>query len=162
MRDVAFYIAPAREPADLAAIATLFASYAASLDVDLGYQDFASELATLPGKYAPPTGALLLARDPDTKPLGCVALRALDSEGCCEMKRLYVSPQARGLGLGRALIMAISAEAEQIGYRELRLDTLPGMTEAISLYEAAGFVPIAPYYETPIACTRFFARILTG
>ncbi len=162
MRDVAFHIAPAREPADLAAIATLFASYAASLDVDLGYQSFASELASLPGKYAPPTGKLLLARDPDTRPLGCVALRALDIEGCCEMKRLYVSPQARGLGLGRALIMAISAEAERIGYREIRLDTLPGMTEAISLYETAGFVPIAPYYETPIAGTRFFARTLTG
>ena len=162
MADEAFHIAPVRAPADLAAIAQLFATYAASLDVDLGYQDFAAELATLPGKYAPPKGALLLARGADATPLGCVALRALDVARCCEMKRLYVAPEARGLGLGRALIAAVSTEAERIGYREIRLDTLPSMTAAIALYQKAGFVPIAPYYDTPIVGTRFFARTLTG
>ena len=160
MPDGSFHIAPVTEPTGLAAIAQLFASYAASLDVDLGYQDFAAELASLPGKYAPPRGALLLARGADATPLGCVALRALDVAGCCEMKRLYVSPEARGLGLGRALIAAISAEAVRLGYRDMRLDTLPSMTEAIALYEQTGFVPIAPYYDTPIIGTRFFARIL--
>jgi ribosomal protein S18 acetylase RimI-like enzyme len=78
------------------------------------------------------------------------------------MKRLFVSTEARGVGLGKALIVAIIGEAQRIGYREMRLDTLPTMAEAISLYEQAGFRPIAPYYQTPIECTLFFARRLVA
>ena len=142
----AFHIRPARTADDLAATAALFEAYATSLPVDLGYQDFAAELATLPGKYAPPGGELLLARDAAGAPLGCVGLRPLASEGCCEMKRLYLTPAARGLGLGRAMTEAVIEIARRLGYRDLRLDTLPTMTAAIALYEQMGFQRIAPYY----------------
>ena len=158
----AFRITPVRSAADLAAAVRLFNAYASALGIDLGYQDFATELATLPGKYAPPAGELLLARDGDGEPLGCVGLRPIAPEGCCEMKRLYVSPEARGSGLGGMLVDAVIAEAVRIGYGEMRLDTLPTMTAAISLYEKAGFAPIAPYYDTPIAGTVFFAKPLAA
>ena len=160
MTDAAFRIGPVGTAADLAAVARLFAAYAASLGVDLAYQDFAGELAGLPGKYAPPDGALLLARDPRGEALGCVALRPMPFAGCCEMKRLFVAPQGRGLGLGRALVWAVLAEAARIGYREMRLDTLGFMTEAIALYRTLGFAPIDPYYDTPVAGTIFLGRRL--
>lgn len=160
MTDTPFRIETACSAADLAAITRLFEAYAASISVDLGYQDFATELATLPGKYAPPAGTLLLARDATGEPLGCVALRPIAPAGCCEMKRLYVVPAARGLRLGRALVDAVTREAKRIGYAEMRLDTLPTMSAAIALYRAAGFAPIAPYYDTPIVGTLFFARPL--
>lgn len=157
MEESPFRIGTAGTPDDIAAIAGLFRAYAASLPVDLAYQHFAAELAGLPGKYAPPAGALLIARDMAGAPLGCVALRPMTDAACCEMKRLYVAPAGRGLGLGRALAEAICAEARRIGYREIRLDSLPGMTEAIALYARLGFVPTAPYYDTPVAGTRFLA-----
>jgi ribosomal protein S18 acetylase RimI-like enzyme len=145
---------------DLPAIGVLFRAYAASIGVDLAYQDFEAELAGLPGKYAPPAGALLLATGPDGAPLGCVATRPLDTEGACEMKRLYVTPEAQGLGLGRRLAEAILAEAKARGYHQIRLDTLPTMGAAMALYDRLGFEVIAPYYDTPIAGTRFMAKQL--
>jgi GNAT superfamily N-acetyltransferase len=151
---------PVRTPADLADIVRLFHAYAASLPVDLSYQDFAGEVAALPGKYAPPDGGLLLVRDVDGIPIGCVALRPIDPAGTCEMKRLYVAPEARGRGLGAVLVAAIVREAEAIGYREMRLDTLPTMTRAIALYRRMGFAPMAPYYDTPVAGTMFMRRRL--
>lgn len=141
-----FLITPARTPADLAAVAHLFAGYAASLPVDLGYQDFDGELAALPGKYAPPAGELFLARDAAGAPLGCVGLRPLPDDGCCEMKRLFLLPAARGLGLGRALTEAVVDQARRAGYRDLRLDTLASMAAAQALYAAMGFERIPPYY----------------
>lgn len=156
----AFRIGPAATPGDIAAIRDLFTTYAAGLGVDLGYQGFDAELAGLPGRYAPPRGALLLARGADGAPLGCVALRAIDPVGCCEMKRLFVRPAARGTGLGRALAEAVIAEAARLGHREMRLDSLPGMRDAIALYTRIGFTPIAPYYATPVAGTVFLARRL--
>jgi ribosomal protein S18 acetylase RimI-like enzyme len=157
-----FQIRPVRSPDDLEATVELFKAYAFSLGIDLSFQGFTAEMATMPGKYAPPAGELLLARDVHGKPSGCVGLRPLPTDGCCEMKRLYVSPSARGLGLGRALIDAIVGEAMRIGYREIRLDTLPTMVEAILLYKKAGFTSIEPYYETPIAGTIFLARPLVA
>lgn len=136
----------ATTPDDLRATAQLFEAYARSLPVDLDYQDFASELASLPGKYAPPRGALLLARGAKGEALGCAGLRPLDAEGCCEMKRLYIDAQARGTGLGRALAEAVVQRARALDYRQLRLDTLPTMVSAIGLYRQMGFVDIAPYY----------------
>lgn len=155
MGDVGVHINTVRSASDLAATVQLFEEYASSLGVDLCFQDFASELAAMPGKYAPPAGELLLARGADGEPIGCVALRPMADDGRCEMKRLYVSPKARGLGLGRALVDAILHEAIRIGYREMRLDTLPSMTQAISLYKQVGFVPIERYYDTPLAETIF-------
>ena len=141
----AFTIAVA-QARDMAEIADLFRAYEAHIGVDLSYQGFADELATLPGKYAPPHGQLLIARGAGGTAIGCVALRPMETPGCCEMKRLFVAAQGRGLGLGRALTEAIIAEAARLGYTELRLDTLPSMREAIALYRKLGFVPIAPYY----------------
>jgi len=140
------YTIAGAEARDLDEIAQLFRAYEAHIDVDLSYQGFADELATLPGKYALPRGQLLIARNADGAAIGCVALRPVDAPGCCEMKRLFVSQQGRGLGLGRALAEAVIAEAAKLGYAELRLDTLPTMHEAIALYRKLGFVPIAPYY----------------
>jgi ribosomal protein S18 acetylase RimI-like enzyme len=160
MLEPPFQIAPVRTAADLEATITIFRTYAASLDVDLAYQDFEGEMAVMPGKYAPPAGELLLARDASGRAVGCVGLRPLDAPGCCEMKRLYVCPDARGSGLGRGLVDALIEAAERIGYREMRLDTLPSMAEARGLYRNSGFEVIAPYYDTPIAGTLFMRRRL--
>jgi GNAT superfamily N-acetyltransferase len=155
-----FSIHPVETAADLTAAAMLFQAYAASLPIDLGYQGFEAELAALPGKYAPPSGALVLARGADGEPLGCAALRRIEPKGCCEMKRLYVGPEGRGIGLGKALVDAIIREARRISYLEIRLDTLGTMTEALALYRNAGFMPIDPYYDTPVDGTVFLARRL--
>jgi ribosomal protein S18 acetylase RimI-like enzyme len=162
MPQVVFQIRPVRSAADLGATVQLFNAYASSLGIDLAFQDFAAELATLPGRYAAPSGELLLARGSHGEPLGCVGLRPIASDGSCEMKRLYISPRGRGLGLGTALVDAIIGEAARIGYREMRLDTLPTMVEAIALYRKAGFVPIEPYYDTPLAGTIFLGRSLAA
>jgi ribosomal protein S18 acetylase RimI-like enzyme len=162
MPPIAFRITQVRSATDLDATVRLFNAYASSLGIDLSYQDFPAEVASLPGKYAPPLSELLIARDAERAPLGCVALRPMAPEGCCEMKRLYVSPRGRGLGLGRALVEAIVGAAVRIGYREMRLDTLPTMTEAIALYRSAGFGPTEPYYDTPVAGTIFLRRSLAA
>jgi ribosomal protein S18 acetylase RimI-like enzyme len=153
-------IAPVRTPDDLAAAIALFREYAASLDIDLAYQDFQGEMAAMPGQYAPPRGELLLARLRDGAAVGCVGLRPIEPEGCCEMKRLYVAPQGRGERLGDSLVEYILMTAERIGYREMRLDTLPSMRAAIALYRKFGFEPMAPYYDTPVAGTLFMRRVL--
>lgn len=142
------FIIDAAERADLPDVADLFRAYAAALPVDLNAQRFIEELAGLPGAYAPPRGALLLARAPDGESLGCIALRKLDARAC-EVKRLYVAPAARGLGLGRALVNALAAEAQRLGYSEMKLDTLPEMAAAIALYRSLGFAPIPPYGSHP-------------
>lgn len=148
-------IQPAQLPRDLAEVRKLFVEYADGLDVDLGFQDFESELAALPGKYAPPAGRLLLAWLDGTV-VGGVALRPL-TPAICEMKRLYVRPQARGTRLGRRLAERICAEARGAGYKRICLDTLPTMIAAQRLYAALGFVPVEPYVFNPIAGTKFLA-----
>lgn len=154
------HIAPVRTPDDLAAATDLFRAYASSLDVDLAYQNFEAEMAAMPGQYAPPAGELLLARDAEGKPIGCVGVRPLEPRGCCEMKRLYVSPGGRGSGLGKELVEAAVRVAERIGYREMRLDTLPSMAEAQALYRKLSFESIEPYYDTPVVGTVFMRRLL--
>ena len=131
----------------------LFVEYAASLQMDLCFQNFEQELAELPGRYAPPDGRLLLARVED-EIAGCIALRKFD-QWVCEMKRLYVRPAFRGRGLGRALALASVAEARKIGYQRMCLDTLPSMKEAAGLYRSLGFAEAAPYYHNPICGTIF-------
>lgn len=157
MAPVAFRIVSATLEVDIIAVRSLFRAYAASLPFDLGYQGFEAELAGLPGKYAPPDGVLLLARGVDGVPLGSIALRPIAEVGIGEVKRLYVVPEGRGLGLGRALVGALLEAARRSGYRRLYLDTHESMTAAIALYGAAGFKTVEAYYETPLAGTIFMA-----
>jgi putative acetyltransferase len=136
-------------PDDLAAAQRLFRAYADWLAVDLCFQDFERELATLPGAYAPPQGRLLLARV-GGEAAGCVAMRPLEP-GICEMKRLWVEPGFAGFGLGRELALAIIQAAREAGYERMRLDTMPArMPAAQHLYRTLGFVEIAPYYHNPL------------
>lgn len=150
-------VVQASSAADIAAVAALFRAYAASLPVDLGYQGFEAELAGLPGAYAPPAGVLLLARGAAGAALGCVALRPMPTPGHAEVKRLYVAPEGRGQGLGRALLDAATSAARLRGYRALRLDTLPFMTEAMALYRRAGFREVSAFNESPVPGTRWYA-----
>ncbi len=156
---IGFGITPASFPTDLPALTQLFRAYAAALPIDLGYQGFNDEPASLPGKYAQPDGALLIARDANGATLGCVAVRPLEP-GVCEMKRLYVAPEGRGQGLGRQLAGAIIEAARARGYSEMRLDTLASMGEAQALYRSLGFTEIGAYYDKPIAGTVFMSLTL--
>lgn len=183
--DIAWRIEPARFPADGGAVRALFEQYARSLDVSLCFQGFDQELATLPGDYATPHGGVWLARAGDAA-VACVALRPLaaasavtphpaaaahshahrdleahpDAEPVAELKRLYVTPQARGAGLGRWLAATALEHARAAGYRRVKLDTLAGMNEARRLYASLGFVPCAPYYPNPLAGVLYFERTL--
>ena len=143
---------PAAE-ADIDDVRCLLHEYAASLSFPLDFQQFDREVAELPGAYTPPQGALLVART-GAETLGCVALRPHSAE-ICELKRLYVRPTARGGGLGRLLVEEALAEARRLGYRRVRLDTVPGMETAQALYERLGFREIRPYTTNPIAGARF-------
>jgi len=141
-------------PGELDTIRQLFREYQALPGVAACVVSFEQEMAALPGKYAPPGGSLLLA-ERHGEPLGCVALRPL-GEHHAEMKRLYVRAQARGAGVGRMLAERIMAEARQRGYRGIRLDTMPFMTEAIGLYRDLGFREIKKYYDSAPAEALFF------
>jgi putative acetyltransferase len=155
-------IRDARDPADIPAVRRLFEAYATSLDVDLCFQNFAHELAALPGDYAPPHGALLMAERGDAH-VGCVALRPLCDEPSGkigEVKRLYVVPDARGTRTGRALMHALIERAQVIGYDELKLDTLATMSSARALYAALGFRPCAPYYPNPLPGVGYLSLAL--
>ncbi len=146
-------IRPAEGDVELARARSLFVEYANSLDFSLCFQGFDAEMASLPGKYAPPSGALLLAWV-DGRAMGVVALRDLGDQ-IAEMKRLYVKPEARGLQLGRKLAEAIIAEARARGYQRMRIDTLQRMQAANALYDALGFYEIAPYTPNPQADVRY-------
>jgi len=148
-----FDIRPARFPDDAAIVRAIFVEYAEGLGFDLCFQGFESELAELPGKYAPPGGCVLLAWD-GAEAVGCVALRPVDAQRG-ELKRLYVRPGARGHSLGRRLVERVCGEARAAGYRWICLDTLPSMAAAVTLYVAMGFEPIEPYAFSPFAGVMF-------
>ena len=133
---------------DIAAARTLFREYEAWLGLDLCFQGFEDELRNLPGKYAIPDGRLLLAYE-DDQLAGCIALRKLE-DNVCEMKRLFVRDEFRGQQIGVHLIERLIADAREIGYHKMRLDTFPPkMGKAVQLYESHGFSPIPPYYDNP-------------
>lgn len=180
-RSQTFSINPVRNATDLADTITLFYAYAESLGFDLTFQNFSAEMAGMPGKYSPAAsaaavggGELLLARDlASGKAIGCIGLRPLASSDdddeeeeeekkkrSCEMKRLYVTPEGRGTGVGKALVSQILDVAESRGYAEVRLDTLPSMIAALNMYRALGFVEIEPYYDTPMEGTHFLSLSL--
>lgn len=151
-------IAHALAAADIATAREMFREYERDIGIDLCFQGFEAELAGLPGAYAPPKGRLLLARHRGGV-AGCIALRPLAAD-VCEMKRLYVRPAYRGLGIGRRLAEGVIREARAIGYARMRLDTLPTMTGALALYRALGFVAIEPYRPNPIEGAVYLERTL--
>ena len=150
-----FDIGEALEPAAVGACRDLFVEYQQGLAVSLCFQQFDHELATLPGDYARPRGRLILARIAG-EAAGCVALRAL-APGVAEMKRLYVRPAYRGMGIGRTLAECVIDEARALGYRTLKLDTLPSMNDAQRMYAELGFVDTPAYNDNPVDGVRFLA-----
>lgn len=150
-----------RSEADLDVARQLFGEYAASLEVELDFQDFSSELASLPGLYAPPAGTLLVA-EAEGEVIGCVGLRPLEPPAIAELKRLYVRPAFRGTGAGRALTETALAIARSLGYHRVRLDTLPSMLEARRLYAKLGFREIGPYRYNPVPGTTYMELALSA
>ena len=161
------------------AVRRLLADYESSLGLDLGYQGFADEIAGLPGVYAPPSGRMLIAIDPDapesedppaaSQILGCVLMRPLDPashrairEGDCEMKRLFVPIRARGRGVGTDLVSRLLIEAAEAGYARMLLDTDPSLRAAIRIYKAAGFQYAPRYNADPHGITLYMRRTLEG
>ncbi|MCI5046851.1 MAG: GNAT family N-acetyltransferase [Aquisalinus sp.] len=159
-----FTLKPARSASDLALAARLFREYAAELGEDLCFQGFAEELASLPGRYAPPKGEILLARLDDALPVGCIAMCPLDAPGedrkICEMKRMYVQAAGRGHGIGRAMVAEVLGLARNAGYEAMRLDTLSRLKAALHLYQEAGFLEITAYYENPLPGVIYFEKQL--
>jgi ribosomal protein S18 acetylase RimI-like enzyme len=147
-------ITRAQTASDLSLARRLFIEYAESLGFDLGFQDFQTELNNLGSIYGAPDGAILLAHAQD-KPAGCVALRRFGGDAC-EMKRLYVRPEFRRLGIGRELSVMIISLAREAGYTRMLLDTLDTMTEAITLYKSLGFVEIESYRHNPLEGATYF------
>jgi putative acetyltransferase len=153
----------ALSPAQIAQVRELFLEYAQSLGFSLCFQNFDKELAGLPGDYAPPAGRLLLV-EYDGQLAGCVALHGLAASNgncICEMKRLYLRPEFRGKGLGRALAERIITEAREIGYQRMRLDTVePVMKDAVAMYRRLGFREIAAYCKNPMAGALYMELVL--
>ena len=168
-RAISFYVMTgqvkfiqAETPAQIETARALFIEYSEWLGLDLCFQNFEKELAELPGAYAPPEGRLFLAVS-DEGTAGCISLRKIggDDDSTCEMKRLYVRPEFRGRGIGRMMAAKLIEEARLIGYRRMRLDTLPAqMNDAIKMYRAFGFREIEPYYHNPVKGALFMELIL--
>jgi putative acetyltransferase len=159
-----FTIIEALSPESVAQAKALFEEYAAGLPFSLCFQGFEAELASLPGRYAPPAGCLLLAvAGPGA--VGCVALREIDGDASgrvCEMKRLYVRPSHRGAGVGLALCGELLGRARRLGYGRMKLDTSGDMRAAQALYRALGFVPCDRYNNDPLEDTLYFELVLGG
>ena len=145
---VKLHILGADDHVELEHVRQFFRNYAAWLGVNLDYQDFGEEMASLPGAYAAPAGRLFFATF-EGRPAGCVGIRPT-SDGVCEMKRLYVEPEMRGNGIGRQLALAAIKAAKALGYRKVMMDTLPAMRIAVKLYRELGFKEAPAYYPTPV------------
>jgi putative acetyltransferase len=154
-------IISAATPEHIGTVRSLFTEYQHWLNFSLCFQGFDKELAELPGKYAPPKGRIYIASVAENV-AGCIALRPMDEEGICEMKRLFVREEFRGKGIGKMLAERIIAEAQQIGYRAMRLDTLQRMESARALYTKLGFKVIPAYYDNPMDEVVYMELRLTG
>jgi putative acetyltransferase len=153
---------PAQSPADVVQAQSILREYAQSLAVDLSFQNFEQELEELPGEYSAPRGSLILAHV-DGLVAGCCALRPLDNcdhANAAEMKRLYVRPAYRGLGIGRQLTEAILDAAHRLGYGCVLLDTLDDMEAARALYEDLGFEEVPPFYHNPHAGAHYLKVVI--
>ncbi len=144
-------------PDDLAEVTSIFREYVASPKANLDFQDYEREFAQLPGKYAEPDGCILLAVAKGGVVVGCAALRRVDDDGTCELKRVYVRPAARGMDLGRQLVEKMLQLAREAGYTRMCLDVLPEFVAAKKLYASLGFVPAAPVSFNPVPGTKFLA-----
>ena len=153
-------VVPADTGAAIETVRTLLLEYVASLGPHAALRRFPDELAGLPGRYAPPAGALFLSVDIQDQPVGCVAVGPLDQPGACELKRLFVRPGARGTGAGHALARVANAIAARAGYAEVLLDTMPHMAEAQALYRALGFAEVDRYAEASAPDLLFFRKAL--
>lgn len=145
---------------DLDHVRELFREYAAEIEIDLCFQGFEEELSSLPGRYAAPTGSLILAWD-EARPIGCIGLREI-APRVAEMKRLYVRPEARGTGVGRRLVERFLEDARRLGYREVVLDTLDRMVSARALYTSLGFEVVPAYYNNPLEGVVYMRLRLDG
>ncbi|MDD8018180.1 MAG: GNAT family N-acetyltransferase [Bacteroidota bacterium] len=152
-------IIPAITPEQIESVRSLFIEYQQWLNFSLCFQGFDEELASLPGKYAPPKGRLYLTED-EGKIAGCIALRPMEEEGICEMKRLYVREEFRGKKIGRLLTEKILSDAKSIGYHSMRLDTLQRMETARTLYAKLGFKIIPAYYNNPMDAVVYMEKQL--
>ena len=141
-------------PEELEEVRNIFIEYSEFLQVDLCFQDFEQELQTLHQVYSPPKGCIILAKQND-KTVGCIALKPI-GDGVCEMKRLYVCPEARGTGLGRKLVEELIIFAKKSSYQSMKLDTVSKLREAIKLYRSLGFVETAPYVYNPLSDVLYF------
>jgi putative acetyltransferase len=153
LSDAEAVIRHARFPEDTSAVLNIWREYVASPSVSLDYQGNEQEFAELPGKYAAPDGRILLAHRVGQIE-GCIALRKVDIS-ICEMKKLYVRPRARGLGLGQKLVQRLINEAREIGYQEMRLDVLAEFRSARKIYQSLGFVAAEPVSFNPVPDTSF-------
>jgi GNAT superfamily N-acetyltransferase len=158
--DMSCQIRPVRSAHGITVVRDLIGEYVHWLDIDIAIEGFEAELPHFPGPYSPPAGDLLLAQGNSGEALGCICLRPLELPGACEVKRLYVRPAARGMGLGRALATSAIERASTLGYREVMLDTLPWMTSAIEIYRSLGFVPISPYWNNLVPGIVYLGKTL--
>lgn len=154
-----FKILEACSTAQVQQVRSLLRDYVAAGLVDLSSQNIEAEIAGLPGDYASPTGALFLATDTEGKPAGCVAMHEFGGTGDAEMKRLFVAPGHRRLGVGKALVESVLARAKQMGFSRLVLDTMPDMTAAIAAYEGLGFQRIDPYWDNVLPVI-YYGKVL--
>jgi putative acetyltransferase len=157
---MSYQIRSVRSPQDIVVVRDLIREYVHWLDIDIAIQGFEAELPNFPGRYAPPAGDLLLAQGNRGEALGCIGLQPLELPGACEVKRLYVRPAARGMGLGRALATSAVERASALAYREVMLDTLPWMTSAVAIYRSLGFAPIAPYWNNLVPGIIYLGKTL--
>jgi putative acetyltransferase len=157
---MSYQIRSVGSPQDIVVVRELIREYVHWLDIDIAIQGFEAELPHFPGLYSPPAGDLLLAQSNGGEALGCTCLQPLDLPGACEVKRLYVRPSFRGMGLGRKLATSAIERASTLGYREVMLDTLPWMTSAIAIYRSLGFAPIAPYWNNLVPGIIYLGKTL--